>query len=151
MDSRGRILGEPLQFKTKSYPDIKFTPAELEIYSTDRDFLTYRELKGTIQKLTENGVSVYAEKVELHYRLAAPWQGLVMMLIAIPFLARTTNRRVIAVNVLCCVALIFSYHVISAVGLALGKAGKIFPFMSAWMGNILFSLGSLFYIEKANY
>lgn len=151
MDSRGRILGEPQQFKSKIYPDIKFSPKELEIYSTDHEFLTYRELKGTIEKLTENGVSVFAEKVDLHYRLAAPWQGLVMMLIAIPFLARTTNRRLIAMNVLYCVSFIFLYHVMSAVGLALGKAGKLFPFLSAWMGNILFSLGALFYIEKGNY
>ncbi len=151
MDSRGRILGEPQQFVSKTYPDIKFSPKELEIYSTDRDFLTYRELKSTIQKLTENGVSVYAEKVDLHYRLAAPWQGLVMMLIAIPFLAKTTNRRAIAMSVLYCVALIFAYHVMSAVGLAIGKAGKFFPFLSAWMGNILFSLGALFYIDKANH
>lgn len=151
MDSRGRILGEPQQFKTKVYPDIKFTPKELEIYSTDHEFLSYRELKGTIEKLTENGVSVYAEKVDLHYRLASPWQGLVMMLIAIPFLAKTTNRRAIAINVLYCVGFIFLYHVMSAVGLALGKAGKFFPFLSAWMGNILFALGAIFYIEKANY
>lgn len=151
MDSRGRILGEPQQFQAKTYADINFTPKELEIYSTDRDFLTYRELKNTISKLEENHVQVYAEKVDLHYRLAAPWQGLVMMLLAIPFLAKTTNRRAIAMNVLFCVGLVFAYHVINAVGLALGKAGKFFPFLSAWLGNIAFALGSIFYLEKGNY
>lgn len=151
MDSRGRILGEPQSFPFKSYPDIAFTPSQLEISSTDREFLTYRELQSTIKNLKDNGVSVFSEKVDLHYRMAAPWQGLVMMLIAIPFLAKTTNRKLIALNVLYCVGLIFAFHVTSAVGLALGKAGKLFPFLSAWFGNIVFALGSLFYIEKANY
>ncbi len=151
MDSRGRILGEPQTFATKAYPEINFSSSELAIASTEKEFLSYRELKGAIQNLKENGVSVFSEKVDLHYRLATPWQGLVMMLLAIPFLAKTTNRRVIAMNLLFCVAFIFAYHVTSAVGVALGKAGKLFPFLSAWFGNIVFALGSLFYLEKANY
>lgn len=151
MDSRGRILGDPTTFPSKSYPEINFTPKELAIASTDRAFLTYRELKQNIQKLRENGVDVSSELVDLHYRLSVPWQGLVMMMIAIPFLAKTTNRKAIALNVLFCVALIFAYHVTGAVGLAMGKAGKIFPFLSAWTGNIIFSLAALMYLDKANY
>ena len=89
--------------------------------------------------------------MDLHYRLSSPWQGLVMMMIAIPFLAKTTNRKTIALNVLFCVGLIFTYHVTGAVGLALGKAGKIFPFLSAWTGNIIFSLAALMTLDKANY
>ncbi len=151
MDSRGRILGEPQTFKTKSYPEITFTPTELATISTEASLLTYRELKGSIQKLKENGINVDSEAVDLHYRLAAPWQGLVMMLVAIPLLAKTTNRRLIAYNVLVCVALIFSYHVTCAVGMALGKAGKLFPFLSAWLGNIIFSVGALISLDRANH
>lgn len=151
MDSRGRILGEPQTFKTKTYPEINFTPSELTTVSTDSALLTYKELKGVMQKLKENGINVDSESVDLHYRLAAPWQGLVMMLIAIPLLAKTTNRRTIALNVLVCVALIFTYHVTCAVGMALGKAGKILPFLSAWLGNIIFSVGALLNLDRANH
>lgn len=151
MDTRGRILGDPQTFTTKVYPEVRFTPSDLLISSTDSSFLTYRELGRMIEKLNENGVGVNTELVDLHYRLAAPWQALVMMLIAIPFLAKTTSRKIIALNVLYCVGVIFAYHVSCAIGVALGKAGKFFPFLSAWFGNITFGLGALFYLEKANH
>ena len=151
MDSRGRILGEPKNYPFKTYPEITFTPQELASASTESMFLTYKELKHSIKKLTENGVSIHSETVDLHHRLAAPWQGLVMMLIAIPFLAKTTNRKLIAMKVLFCIGIIFAYQVTSAIGLALGKAGKILPFLGAWAGNIIFAAGALFKLDRANY
>ena len=150
-DSRGRILGEPRTFDQKIFPEIQFTPEELASSSTESDFLTYGELQKSIQKLKKNGVRVNSEAVDLHYRLAQPWQAIVMMLIAIPLLARTTNRKAIALNVLYCVAAIFAFHVTSAVGVALGKAGKVFPFLGAWSGNILFSSAAFFKIGKGNF
>ncbi|MFA6600354.1 MAG: LptF/LptG family permease [Candidatus Omnitrophota bacterium] len=151
MDSRGRILGEPRTFASKVYPEITFTPKDLVAASSSSPFLSYRELKQSIGKLKENGVNVYSENVELHARLAAPWQALVMMLMSIPFMARTSNRKLIAFNVLLCVALAFSFHVTNAVAMALGKAGKIWPFFAAWSGNMIFSLAALMGLEKANH
>lgn len=151
MDSHGRILGEPKTYPKKTYPEMSFTPAELDMASLETNFLTYRELKHSIDKLRESGVRVISENVDLQYRLAAPWQGLVMMLMTVPLVARTPNRKVIALNVLICVGLVFSYHVVEAVGLALGKAGKIFAFFGAWAGNMAFALGAFLNLEKANY
>ena len=150
-DSRGRILGEPKTMAKKNYPEITFTPQDLMASTSDSPFLSYRDLKAMIQKLKENGVNVFSETADLQARLAAPWQGLVMMLITIPLLARTTNRKAIALNVLICVALVFIFHVTQAVGMALGKAGKLTPFLSAWLGNIIFATGALMNLDRANY
>ncbi len=151
MDSSGRILGEPKSFAKKIYPEINVPPLELALASMESSFLTYRELKGSIQKLKQNGVNVSSEIVDMHERLAVPWKGLVMMFITVPILARTTSRKLIAVNVLLCVGLVFLYHVVGAIGLALGKAGKLFPFFSAWGTNIIFAAGSLIRLERANH
>lgn len=150
-DQRGKILGEPKTYKSKVYPDILFTPEELVSASSDSAYLSYSELKESISKLKENGVNVKSETVDLHYRLAAPWQALIMMLLTVPFLGRSLNRRAIAMYVLFCVGTIFAYHVSGAVGVALGKAGKTLPFLSAWFGNIIFAVGALFHLDKANY
>ena len=150
-DPRGRILGEPKTYPVKVYPDISFTPEELLSASSESAYLSYRELKDSIQKLKENGVNVNSEIVDLHYRLAAPWQALVMMLLTVPFMGRSLNRRAIAVHVLFCVGTIFAFHVSGAVGMALGKADKVLPFLCAWFGNIVFAVGALFYMDKANY
>ena len=151
MDVRGRILGEPQTFPKRIYEEIDMPPSELSQASRQSAFLTYRELKQWTEKLRENKIDVHSEAVDLQARLASPWQGLVMMLVSIPLLARTNQRKLIAFNVLVCVGIVFAFHVFGAVGMALGKAGKIFPFLSAWLGNILFAAGALLYLEKANY
>ncbi len=57
-------------------------------------FSSYHELKYTIDKLKENGIPVYAEQVDLYSRMAAPWKGLVMLLLAVPFLGPfATGKR----------------------------------------------------------
>ncbi len=151
MDSRGKILGEPKAYNSRVYPEITFTPAELASASSESAFLSYKELKNSIQKLKENGVNVKTETVDLHSRLATPWHALVMMLLTVPFMARTVNRRAIAFQVLLCIAVIFAFHLAGALGLALGKAGKTPSFLSAWGSNIIFAVGSLFYLDRANY
>lgn len=151
IDSRGRILGEPKTIPEKIYPDIQFTPEELERISSESIYLSYRDLKKAIAQLRENGIDASEEKVELHSRLSMPWQGLIMMLIAVPILAPTRNRKAIAGSVLMCVILVFAYHVSTAVGLALGKAGKLMPFLGAWAGNIIFSVAAVFFLDKANH
>ena len=83
--------------------------------------------------------------------LASPWQSLVMILITLPFLAKTHNRRSIASAVLICVALAFVYHVFGAVCLALGHSGKIPAFISAWLAHVLFAGGALAYMDRGNY
>lgn len=151
MDTRGRVLGEPRTAPSRAYADMVFTPEELLSATSKSEYLSYWQLKYQIKKLVENGVNVFSEKVDLHSRLAAPWQGLVMMLISIPLLARTTTRKLIALKVLVCVGLVFAFHVSGAVGIAFGKANKVLPFISAWAGNIIFSSAALFGLEKANH
>lgn len=151
MDARGNILGEPKTIEKKAYPEVSISPSELSAASSQSTFLTYRQLKQWTEKLKENGVDVYSEGVDLHNRLAAPWQGLVMMLVSIPILARTSQRRFIAFNMLIAVGIVFSYHVFGAVGTALGQAGKFFPFLSVWMANIAFGAAACAHLNRANY
>ena len=150
-DVKGAVLGKPMTLAQKTYPDITITPRDLINTASESIFLSYHELKYTIQKLQENGIAVYAEKVDLYSRMAAPWKGVVMLLIAIPFLGSVRNRKAIAMSVLVCAAFVFAYHVCDAVMLALGKSGRILPFLSAWGGNIIFATFAFIRLEKANY
>lgn len=150
-DIQGDVLGKPLIIPKKSYPNVKITPRDLINTASESTFLSYHELKYTIDKLKENGISVYSEKVDLYNRMAMPWKGLVMLLLAVPFLGTVRNRKAIAVNILLCAGIVFAFHVSDAILLAMGKAGKFLPFLSAWGGNILFATLAFFKLEKANY
>ena len=151
MDIKGRVIGDPRIYASKNYPELKVPPKDLAHASLDSVFLTYRQMKMAMKRLKESGVHVDAEAVELHRRLSSPWQSLVMMFFVIPFLGRTRSRKGIALSMLICVGLAFGYHVLDALGLALGKSGVIIPFASAWLSNILFSVFGLLFLDKANY
>ncbi|MBP9866264.1 MAG: LptF/LptG family permease [Candidatus Omnitrophica bacterium] len=151
IDARGRILGEPKIYARKMYPDASASPKDLTNATRESIFLTYREMKQIRDKLEASGVNVQAENLNLQTRLAAPWQSLVMILMTLPFLAKTHNRRSIAAAVLTCVALAFAYHVFGAICLALGHSGKIPAFVSAWLAHILFAGGALLYMDRGNY
>ena len=150
-DGQGDVLGKPMIIAKKTYPDVAITPRDLINTASDSMFLSYHELQYTIQKLKENGISVYAEQVDLYSRLAAPWKGVVMLLLVIPFLGTVRNRKAIAMSVLVCAGFVFAFHVSDAILLALGKSGRLWPFLSAWGGNILFATYALFKLEKANF
>jgi lipopolysaccharide export system permease protein len=150
-DVRGAVLGNPITIPQKSYPDITVTPRELIMATSESIYLSYHELKYTIDKLKENGIAVYSEKVDLYDRLAAPWKGLVMLLITIPLLGSIRTRKSIAMNVLVCAGFIFAYHVTGAVFLALGKSGQLWPFLSAWGSNVIFATFAFMNFNRANY
>jgi lipopolysaccharide export system permease protein len=149
-DGQGRILGEPRNLPTQTYEDVTVTPEDLRYAASETYFLSTRELKEYIDKLEENHISANGEKVERQFRIAAPWHSLVMILIAIPLLSPTQSKKVIAVNVLLCLGIVFLFHVAGAMALALGKAGKLPPFLSAWLNTIIFSAGGVFFLERAN-
>lgn len=151
MEQKGEILGEPEFQEIAIYPEINETPQDfLRSVNNEGVMISYRELKDYIQKLKANGIKISTELVSLHQKLAYPWASLTVMFLCVPFLAKTSTRRMIAWNVLACLGFVFLFHVSGAIMLALGKAGKLLPILSAWGPNFLFGFGTLFTLERAN-
>ena len=152
LDPKGRIIGEPLNKATYTFEEITETPGDFLEANLNTDFLSSKDLKRHIFRLESNGLNVNAERAALHQKNAFPWQSLVIMIITIPFLAQTTNiRRNLAKNVLVCLITVLSYHVLSAITLAIGNTGLFIPAISAWFTNITFMLGGLLFMDSANY
>jgi lipopolysaccharide export system permease protein len=149
-DPQGRILGEPRTFPVRAYQDVTVTPEDLRYAASEAYFLSTEELKEYISKLEENQINAYSEKVERQFRIASPWHSIVMMLITIPLISPTQSKKLIAVNVLICLGIVFLFHVTGAMTMALGKAGKLPPFLSAWLNTIVFSAAGVFFLERAN-
>ncbi|OGX05239.1 MAG: hypothetical protein A3G87_06500 [Omnitrophica bacterium RIFCSPLOWO2_12_FULL_50_11] len=150
MEQSGQILGEPMYRQKVVHSEIRETPEEFRRAAEEGLSISYRDLKQHIQKLRENGVKLSTESVALHYKLAAPWHSLIVMFMTVPFLAKTSTRRQIALNVLICLSFVFLFHVSGAVTLALGKAGKLLPLVSAWTHNFFFGLGTVLFLDRAN-
>jgi lipopolysaccharide export system permease protein len=149
-NAQGNILGEPRVHAEVVFPEMEESPKELAKAMSESSLLSYRELKHYIRQMEDNHLKAYPERVELHYKLAAPWHSMVMMTVGILFLTVTRKKKVIAVNILYCLGLVFLFYVMGALSLAMGKAGTLPPFVSAWSNIILFSLGSFFFLDRAN-
>ena len=147
----GQVIGQPKNFEAKTYPEMNEPPEEFYRSIAEPMMIRYKDLKEQLNKLKENGLKPNAELVDLNMRLATPWHSLVMMLIAIPFLGKTATRKSIALNILYALGIVFAFHVSQAVAIALGKAGRLFPILSAWFNSFAFACGSLFLMDRANH
>lgn len=147
---RSGLTDEPAFFETKIYPEITETPEEFQLSTAETSFVPYRELKAYLIQLKENGLKPYTETVDLYQRLSFPWNSLVVMFLAFPFLAKSATRKQIAFNVLLCLVAVFSFHISTAFLTALGKSGKIFPWLSAWLSSFLFGAGALYFLAEAD-
>jgi len=84
---------------------------------------------------------------KLHGRLAAPWTCLVVVLIALPFGARS-GRRNVFVGVASGIFICFAYFVLLQVGLALGAGGYLPAWLAAWLPNFAFGGAGLWFTSR---
>jgi lipopolysaccharide export system permease protein len=68
--------------------------------------------------------------------IAAPFTCLVVVLIALPFAART-GRHNVFVGVAASIFICFGYFVLQRISLGLGVAGYLTPVLAAWLPNIV--------------
>lgn len=84
---------------------------------------------------------------KLHGRLAAPWTCFVVVLIALPFGA-VSGRRNVFVGVASSIFIFFAFYVLSALGLALGAAAWMPPWLAAWLPNLVFGSAAFLLITR---
>jgi lipopolysaccharide export system permease protein len=79
---------------------------------------------------------------KLQGRFAGPCACLIVILIGIPF-AAAPGRRSVFVGVAASIVMFFAYYILQQVGFVLGEAGRLPPWIAAWMPNLAFGLTGL--------
>ncbi len=146
LSSKGEIIGTPLFAKKKVF-DLDETPGDFKKLQWRTEFMNYAELKDYIRRFS--GTSLRTAKqllVDLHYKISFAFISLIVIIIATPIaLLPTRGGMLIGVGLSILVAL--SYYAVSGICLALGKAGMLPPFLSAWAANLIF-LGFGIYLMR---
>jgi LPS export ABC transporter permease LptG len=101
------------------------------------DLMTYGELRHHIEDLEASGLQLTDSRVELARRLAFPFVTIVMTVLGIPF-GVSTGKRGALYGVGLALLLGAGYWVVDAFFVALGQAGLLAPWLSAWAANLLF-------------
>jgi len=84
---------------------------------------------------------------KLHGRFAGPFTCLVVVIVAIPFSARS-GRRNIFVGVAASIFIFFTYFVLQQLGLTLGESGWMPSWLGAWFPNLFFGIGGVLLMSK---
>ncbi len=147
IDNVGRMIGKPLFFNEKVIA-LKERPSDFANREWRADYVSYRELKKYINNFKGAGTKlVRMLSVDLHYKIAFSVISLIIILIGAPF-ALITTRGGVLIGVGMSIAIGLLYYAFIAISLAFGKAGILPPIVSAWLGNVIFSILGIYLINK---
>ena len=79
-----------------------------------------------------------AARIEFNIRFSYPFACLVLMLIGVP-LGLSSKRGGKSTGFVLTLLLVFTYYLISNIGVALAKSGKLSPLIGVWGANLIFA------------
>lgn len=128
--------------------DIPETPEDFKVVQKDVETMGYAELKRYISKLQTEGYDATRYIVDLQGKIAFPLVSLILAVIGISFSLRSERSGGIAQGVGVGVIIGFSYWLVFAFGMSLGRSGTLPPIIAAWFGNIIFGCASLWLLLR---
>lgn len=147
-DENGQIKKEP-QYLDEEIMTIPETPHEFLTQRQQPEFMTLTQIDDYIWKLSKSGaVTVIRNlKVDLYSRYASGLTSIVIIFLGIPFSLMMKKRATGLSSVGISIMVGFLYYVLSAVSIALGKAGILAPILAAFSSHTIVFLSSLYFIN----
>ncbi len=97
--------------------------------------------------LAHNAPDKRTYEIELHRRIAFPAACLVLMLVGVP-LGLSSKRGGKSTGFVVTLILVLLYYILSYVGMALARQGKLPAFAGVWGANIIFGVAGIFLIQQ---
>jgi len=148
-DLNGQMKNEPTYYE-EEIMGIPESPQEFLSQRQKPDYMTIAQLEDYIWKLSKSGASgvVRNLKVDLYQRFTSPLQGIIIILIGIPFSLMMKKRATGLSSLGISIFVGFLYYVLNAVSIAMGKAGVLPPLLAASSSHIIAIAFSLYLISK---
>ena len=108
----------------------------------DAENMGYLELRRYIRDIQSEGYDATSYRVDLHGKLAFPLVNIIMAIIGLASALRSENRGSQAQGLAAGIVIGFSYWIVFAFTVSLGRAGVLPPLLAAWSANILFGLAA---------
>lgn len=127
------------------------TPQELRSKRRRSFEFSYRALSKRIASLQRKGLNATEYLVDLQYKVAAPFSGLIAIIIGLPLAMRAAKRGArLARSVGIGLGVSLAYWATAAVAVAAGHAGTLPPWAAAWAANALFGVGGLLLYRRGD-
>jgi lipopolysaccharide export system permease protein len=125
------------------------TPEDFGAVYREPEDLSFSALRAEIQDLRQKGIDTTDATVDLWLKLAVPFVSLIMALVAIPLAARHDRNSSVAANVGAALVVGFSYWVVLALTMSLGRTGVLPAPIAAWSANLIFAaIGLIFFLSS---
>lgn len=141
--------GEPqLEWVTSQVVPLGETPDDFKVVQKSADKMGYFELRRYIYKLKSEGYDVTRLETDLQGKLAFSLVIIILTVIGIAFSLKTERSGALARSIGVGIVIGFSYWIIFALSISLGKSGTLSPILAAWLTNGLFGLGALVLVMR---
>ncbi len=127
---------QPLQLESQDATHISRLNTHLQALSFPELWQRTKGISRGKQPLT--AAEIRAARIELNTRFSYPFACLVLMLIGVP-LGLSTRRGGKSTGFVLTLLLVFAYYLLTNVGVAFAKSGKLSPFLGVWAANIIFA------------
>jgi lipopolysaccharide export system permease protein len=124
-------------------------PEDFRIAEVKADEESWADLRRRLSRYRKQGLDTRDLEVGLWAKTSVPFVTLLMPLLAFPFGVRAGRRGSTSGGIVLAILLGFSYWLVLAVGLSLGKTGVLPPALAAWTGNILFAALGVVLLSRA--
>ncbi len=131
--------------KSTAAPPIPETPEDFKLLARQGEEFTYFDLQKQISEMKNKGLDATSYEVDLQSKLALPWVSPLMVLIAIPFALRRQMSGSMALSFGAALIIGFSYWIVVAFSISLGRNGALSPWIAAWLPNAIFLMIGLFF------
>ena len=129
----------PLPYQVMTLPE---HPDNFLGLQKDAENMGYRELSKYIRDTQAEGYDATSYIVDMHGKLAFPLVNIIMAVIGLASALRGDSRGSQAQGLAAGILIGFSYWLVFAFTVSLGRAGVLVPLLAAWSTNILFGLAA---------
>lgn len=131
---------KPPEHVETSYLSTNLSSENIQGSFTSPRTLSVWELPGFIKVLNESGFSTTAHRMHFHQLLAAPFLGMAMFLMAVPFALRLSRSGGIGQLMIMGLVFGFGFYLLSNIIAAYGLSGRLPLALSAWIPSLIAAL-----------
>lgn len=123
-------------------------PEDFLTLQKSADKMGYFELKQYIDKIRGEGYDATSYVADWHGKPAFSFVSILLALIGVAFSLKTERSGALARSVGTGIVVGFSYWIIFAFSMSLGRSGTIPPLLGAWLANMIFGLFALYLLSR---
>ncbi|MEA2014133.1 MAG: LPS export ABC transporter permease LptG [Thermodesulfobacteriota bacterium] len=136
--------GFPLLEKKQSrIIDLPEKPEDFMAVQKETSEMGLVELNRFIKKISSEGYETTTYRTDMHGKIAFPFVSVILAILGISFSLKPERSGGIAQSIGTGIIIGFSYWVLFAFAISLGRAGTISPVVAAWAANFILGLTAL--------